>query len=78
MPARVRDLSHLINAQTGSAANPASYSVGKGGSFTMGEVAGSEADHLPQSGSEAAHIHAFMVCIWTSVPLFLMLLVGSH
>jgi hypothetical protein len=40
MPARVRDLSLLRNVQTGSAAHPASYSVGNGGSFTMGEVAG--------------------------------------
>jgi hypothetical protein len=40
MPARIRDLSLLRNVQTGSAANPASYSVGNGDSFTMGEVAG--------------------------------------
>lgn len=39
MPASIRDLS-LRNVQTDSAANPASYSVGNGGSFTMGNVAG--------------------------------------
>jgi hypothetical protein len=40
IPARVRDLSVLRNVQTGSGANPASYSVGTGGSSTMGKVAG--------------------------------------
>jgi len=39
MPASVRDLSRR-NVLTRSAANPASYSVGNGGSFTMGSMAG--------------------------------------
>ena len=39
---------------------------------------GSQADHLPPSGAEVAHIHAFMVCIGTTVSVFLMLLCGSH
>ena len=39
---------------------------------------GSEADHLPPSGVEVAHMHAFMVCIGTTVPVFLMLLGRSH
>ena len=38
----------------------------------------SEADHLPPSGAEVAHMHAFMVCIGTPVPVFLMLLGRSH
>jgi hypothetical protein len=34
----------------------------------------SEADHLPPSGAEVAHIHVFMVCNGTTVPVFLMFL----
>jgi len=39
---------------------------------------GSEADHLPPSGAEVAHTHAFMVYTGTTVPVFLVLLGRSH
>jgi hypothetical protein len=73
MSARIRDLSLLRNVQTGSAANPASYSVGMGALLPWVQWQGSEADHLPPSGAEVAHIHAFMVYIGTTTSVFLML-----
>ena len=67
MPARVRELSVLRLALW-----PTQHLI----QLVMGALLlwvmrqGSEADCLPLSGAEVAHIYAFMVCIGTVVPVF--------
>lgn len=75
MLASVRDLSRR-NVQPGSAANPPSYSLGNGGSFAMGNMAREWA--WPLASIWCWGCMPSWYVLGTTVPVFLMLLGGSH
>jgi hypothetical protein len=52
-PAGAKDFSSILCVQTGSGADPASCTMGTGGSFPRGKVRpGRDADHSPPSSAE--------------------------
>jgi len=75
IPAGQRDLSDLQNIQSGSSANPSSYSMGIGGSFLTVRRSGHEHDRslclLPRLRISVAipqlPIHAIMACIGSTL-----------
>jgi hypothetical protein len=55
-PAGARDFSSILCVQIGSAAHPASCSMGTGGPFPGGKARpGRDADHSPQSNAKVVN-----------------------